>query len=179
MLAIHNEFALPELNQEILGSYKMKMNRSQSIATLSTALYTLSLFLFLTPSTQCDLDLCTTIQQMQRLHQTSLSDKEDFQSALSGAIQSLRAMAGISAVIVKRTEESASRLNSILIVVVKSPHLLSTPTDPIVSKLGIQNISLKETHPYTSLDFPPETPPPKNSDEVFGPQKMLYINTIC
>lgn len=138
----------------------MKIKRSQAFVTMITVLYAFSLFPFFTPSANRDFDLCAAIQQMQRLHQTSLSDQVDFQTALSSTIKSLRDIAGISAVIVERSDASATNQTTLLIVAVKSPHLLPTSTPPTVLSSEFQNTSLNEEQLYTSLAFPPEKPPP-------------------
>lgn len=139
----------------------MKTKRSQRVVIMMImVLYAFSLSPFFIFSINCDVNLCVAIQQMQRLHQTSNSEQVDFEAALRNSITSLKAIAGISAVIVEKFDESATNQNSFLIVTVKSPHLLSASTGPKVLRLEIQDSFPREEQSYISLNSPPEEPPP-------------------
>ena len=105
-------------------------------------------------------DLRTAILSLQALESGCFSDGERFQRALGGSIMSLRALAGLSYVIMGEKSSSTHDDSSTVIVVVNSPFILSrTPQyfQPLPSACCLQarNSSL-----YISLDLPPDIPPP-------------------
>lgn len=139
----------------------MKTKRPQGIIAMIITAYAFSLFPFLTSSANRDFDLRTVIQQMQELNEVSNSDHINFQSTLRDSITSLRAIAGISAVIVEKSDETATNKTSFLIVAVKSPHLLSTAIKPTAFCSESQNSYSREDQSYTSLNCAPEELPPR------------------
>ncbi|NTU72596.1 hypothetical protein HGB07_00235 [Candidatus Roizmanbacteria bacterium] len=138
----------------------VKIKRSQAVVTVIMAFYALSLFMFSSPPTNNECDLYRVIQQMQKLNQTSASNSVNFQHALCEVIKTVRASAGLTAIIVEKSEKNTTNQSSILILSLKFPHILPASTVPPVLSLGGNNILSKEDQNYTSFDFPPEKPPP-------------------
>lgn len=133
----------------------------QTFISVITVLYVLSLFPSPFSGKDGYLDLGSVIQQMQNLHHASISEQVDFGAALRGSVLSLKALAGMNSIVINKTNKNnASQEGFLLIVLVKSPYLLlNSNYHPSIS-LKFKGSPILEDKLYTSLDFPPETPPP-------------------
>lgn len=125
--------------------------------------YISSLFQILTPSEEGDIDLRVAIQQIQKIHNASVSDQINFPEAVRGSIDSLRAIAGIKAVIIKKSAIDETNQPTILVVLTTSPHIQSTYTYPIDFRASVRDNFPTEKQRYISINFPPDTPPPNPS----------------
>lgn len=141
----------------------MKVQSSKTSVIIITALYVFSLLSFVIPMHDDRGELNSVVQLMHKLQSFADTEKEGFKQAFCESIDSLRAVAGVNVVFIKKMDDHSGDHVNFSIFFVKSPCLLPTDLSHNIECLElVQKISEIDFF-YKSPILQPDIPPPKLS----------------